>query len=272
MKKYILILLILILTGLIFYIYKLTTYTYINAKFGELRPIHNSMNVYYKGIIIGRAKEKKHTKSFQHTLIKIVLYPKNLLLPDNTTVLLKKEKRNNKEKDFLELIYPKEPSKNMITNGATLEGKSTVDIDTYMANRDVDELDQIKENLIQSTQNLNYALEALTNLFNIASDTIKQNQDNLYQTTANFKKTSSKINNSIGERKLNNTLSSIESTSENINNLVQNLNNQTPSTLDDIQGITSNINSITCGIRKTLRKKCGTLRLFFGQVIDECEN
>ena len=42
------------------------------------------------------------------------------------------------------------------------------------------------------------------------------------------------------------------------------------STSDNVNGITENVNAITCGIRKTLRKRCGMIRLIFGQVIDEC--
>ena len=105
MKKYFYLASIAILLGLGFYIYKLTTYTYITVKFSELRPFHHRIPVYYKGIVVGKALDRNHTDDYKYTLVNVVLYAKNLMLPDNTKVLLKKEKRNNeKAHDFLELI------------------------------------------------------------------------------------------------------------------------------------------------------------------------
>lgn len=268
MKKYIYLILILIFSGSIFYIYKLTTYTYISAKFTHLRPMQERIPVYYKGIIVGQAKEKKHSDNLKHTFIKIVLYPKNLLLPENTTILLKKAKREKKQNDFLELIYPENPSNKMISNGSVIEGKATVDIEDVMANQNPDDIEQIKENIIQTTQNLNYALEALIQLLDTANEILKQNRNNIYQTTKNFNQMSTKINDSIDEKKLSNTLSYIESSSQNIDGLVHNLNNKTPSTIDDIQGIAQNINIISCGIRNTLSKNFAFFRFMFGQVIE----
>ena len=122
MKKiFILILIILALIGT--YIYRKTNYMYITARFSELRPMEENIPVYYKGIVIGRAKERRHSTTSRHTLIGMILKPKKLMLPINTTVLLKKEKKNHKEKDFLELIYPQEPSSAMLSNGAVIDGR-----------------------------------------------------------------------------------------------------------------------------------------------------
>ena len=270
MKKYFIVTLILVLFLIGLYVYKLTNYTYISAKFEHLRPIEENIPVYYKGIVIGKAKEKKHSETMSHTLIQLVLYPKNLMLPKNTTVLLKKEKKRKEERDFLELIYPQNPSTTMLSNGSIINGEATVDIDTFMANQKENELEEIKENLAQSAQNLNYALESLGQIFETIDEILKENQENLYQTTTNFKNATSKIESSIDRKKLQNTLSSIESTTKNFSNITKNFDKETPETHENINQITSNLNSITCGIRKTLRKKCGGLRLFFGQVIDEC--
>ncbi len=270
MKRIIILIFFIIFFVLLFYVYKLSTYTYISAKFKELRPMEENIPVYYKGIIIGRAREKRHSDTFEHTIIKIVLYPKKLLLPENTTILLKKEKREDKERDFLELIYPKEPSNKMLSNGSVIEGEATVDVDTFMANQKQNELEEIKQNLAESAQNLNYALEGLGQIFETLDGILKENQKNIYQTTGNVRKMTNKVNNSIEQEKLSNVLLSFERSGQNIQNITQNLNTNTASTMNNIEGITDNVNSITCGIRKTLRKKFGTLRLFFGQVIDEC--
>lgn len=282
MKKLFYIFALIILAGLGFYIYKLTTYTYVTAKFKELRPIHEKLPVYYKGLVVGKAREQRHSEDYNHTLIHLVLYPKNLLLPDNTTVMLKKEKHHDKERDFLELVYPKEPSSTMIADGAVLEGKATVDVDTFMANQNPDDLEAIKQNLAQSSENLNFALEGLTMVFESVNEILKENQKNLYTTTGNLSKATrnldnvtQKIDKSVQQKRLDNTISNLETLSANLNGTTTSVNGVIPhidATMCQVQGLATNANAISCGVRKTLRKRFGGLRLLFGKVIDECDN
>ena len=281
MKKLFYIFALITLAGLGFYIYKLTTYTYVTAKFKELRPIHEKLPVYYKGLVVGKAREQRHSEDYNHTLIHLVLYPKNLLLPDNTTVMLKKEKHHDKERDFLELVYPKEPSSTMIADGAVLEGKATVDVDTFMANQNPDDLDAIKQNLAQSSENLNVALEGLAMVFESVNEILKENQKNLYTTTGNLSKATrnldnvtQKIDKSVQQKRLDNTISNLETLSANLNGTTTSVNGVIPhvdATMCQVQGLATNANAISCGVRKTLRKRFGGLRLLFGKVIDECD-
>ena len=282
MKKLFYIFALIALAGLGFYIYKLTTYTYVTAKFKELRPIHEKLPVYYKGLVVGKAREQRHSEDYNHTLIHLVLYPKNLLLPDNTTVMLKKEKHHDKERDFLELVYPKEPSTTMIADGAVLEGKATVDVDTFMANQNPDDLEAIKQNLAQSSENLNVALEGLAMVFESVNEILKENQKNLYTTTGNLSKATrnldnvtQKIDKSVQQKRLDNTISNLETLSANLNGTTTSVNGVIPhidATMCQVQGLATNANAISCGVRKTLRKRFGGLRLLFGKVIDECDN
>lgn len=279
MKKMFFIIAVAAIAGLGFYIYKLTTYTYVTAKFSELRPIHQKLHVYYKGIVVGRAKEPKHSDDFNHTMIKLVLYPKSLMLPDNTLVLLKKEKIDNKEQDFLELVYPQKPSEKMIVNGAILEGKATVDIDSFLSNQSSDDLETIKNNLAESTENLNNALEGLNVVFVSLNDILKENQNNLSVASGNLSKATGnidamteKINNAMEQKQLNNTFSSIEKSAGNLAVISDNLEgttNNVNSTLYQVNGLATNANVISCGVRKTLGKPFGGLRLLFGKVIKE---
>ena len=281
MKKLFYIFALITLAGLGFYIYKLTTYTYVTAKFKELRPIHEKLPVYYKGLVVGKAREQRHSEDYNHTLIHLVLYPKNLLLPDNTTVMLKKEKHHDKERDFLELVYPKEPSTTMIADGAVLEGKATVDVDTFMANQNPDDLEAIKQNLAQSSENLNVALEGLAMVFESVNEILKENQKNLYTTTGNLSKATrnldnvtQKIDKSVQQKRLDNTISNLETLSANLNGTTTSVNGVIPhvdATMCQVQGLATNANAISCGVRKTLRKRFGGLRLLFGKVIDECD-
>ena len=289
MKKYFYLASIAILLGLGFYIYKLTTYTYITVKFSELRPFHHRIPVYYKGIVVGKALDRNHTDDYKYTLVNVVLYPKNLMLPDNTKVLLKKEKRNNeKERDFLELIYPKEPSDKMIADGTELKGKATVDVDSFMANQDPDDLQQIKENLASASENLDDATGQLTELLVLIQDVIKENQvsikslsKNLAITTGNLNQITSKFDRSIKQKSLDNTMTSIDESVKNVQTLTSSLNGTTQSintampridtTLYETQSLVSNANAITCGIRQTLSKRFGGLRILFGKTVKECE-
>lgn len=286
MNRYVLSTIILLLIASGFYIYTLSTYTYITAKFKELRPFNEHLPVYYKGIVIGNALEKKHSDDFNHTLMRIVIKKKNILLPENTTILLKKEKRNDKERDFLELIYPKEPSNIMLSNGSTIEGIATVDIDTFMSNQHPDDLETIKHNLIQSTENLEIALSNLSDLFVLLQDVVKDNEQslksassNISNTTKHLEQITSKFDNAIKQESLEETMQNINSSINNIYDVTQDLNTTTDSiniamprvdaTLYETHGLISNANAISCGIRKTLAKRFGGIRLLFGRTINE---
>lgn len=290
LKKYVYIPVLIIIAGLSFYIYKALNYTYITVKFQELRPFHAKLPVYYKGIVIGKATERRHSDDFKHTLVNVTLYPKNLLLPVNTTVLLKKEKRNNdKEHDFLELVYPQKPSDKMISNGTVLDGKATVDIDTFLANQNPDDLEIIKNNLAESSENLNSALGQMSALFLMLNDMLDENRKNINSVTRNLSKTTGnidavtrKLDRSMKQQALDNTFSNIEASTKNFTVISSNLTGtssgvnevmpRVDSTLYQVHGIASNANAISCGIRKTLRKPFGGLRLMFGKVITECDN
>ena len=253
------------------FIYKYLSFTYITAKFTHLRPIHTSLKVYYKGLVIGKAKESKHSDNFHHTLMKIILYPKNLHLPSNTTIALKKEKINNKQIDFLELIYPKEPKNTLLSNGSIIEGYATVDTETYLANQHPDDIETIKQNLIESSQNLNYALQGLGQIFETLDDILKENQNNIYKTTKNIENMTYKTNNAIKQKQLENMLSNVENSTIGISKTIDNLNNTFPNvdnSLIQTKETICNLNKITCGIRKTLSKNFGLMRLFFGRPIN----
>lgn len=263
MKKITFIILLIIIVFVGAFIYQHLEFTYITAKFKELRPIHGDLKVYYKGLVVGKAKESKHSDNFHHTLMKIVLYPKNLHLPSNTTVALKKEKRDEKQVDFLELIYPNEPTNLLLSDNSVIEGYTTVDIETYLSNQHPDDIETMKENLVESAQNLNYAMQGLAEIFQTVDEILKENQKNIYKTTRNVENMTVKIDRAIKQQQIENTLSNIENSTLNVNKTVVNADEN----LKDLKGITSNINAITCGIRQTLSKNFGGLRLFFGKTI-----
>lgn len=272
MRKYFLLGFILIAIGLCWVIYKEITYTKIYVKFADLRPFNNRIPVYYKGIVIGEARGKKHSDDYKYTIVKLVLYPKKLMLPSNTEVFLKKRIQGVKISDFIELVYPKNPTNTMICSGCMIRGTSTVDIDEFMKNNRLTELEEVKENLLATTNNLNQATKNINILLINVNGMLKQNQRNIENTTSNISNLTTKINESMNQTDLDNTVSNIEKITDNLNKTTENINSIVPeinSTIQNTQNITANTSAITCGVRQTLRKPFGGLRLIFGKTINE---
>lgn len=279
MKKFLFILiLIVLLISMINYF----SDRHFTIVFKDVRPFDRKIPVYYKGIIVGKATDKNHSKDSLRTNVKITLYNKNLKLPLNTKALLKKRIRNDKETDYIELIYPKVPSERFISEHSHIHGHSTVDIKEYLKNQNIEDLEKIKSNLISSSENLNSTLEAFAGMFVLIQDILQENRENLKGSSKNIKESAQNINrmtkkfdNVIIEDQWHNTFNNIENTTGGFHNFAHNVNNtmteldQTlPETFENTKNITSNINSITCGIKQTLSKKFGGLRLFFGRVIE----
>jgi len=279
MKKIILILIVLILCIVIL---KYFSQRHIIAVFDNIRPFENKIPIYYKGILVGSATDKIHSLDFKRTNVKITLSNKNLKLPLNTKAILKKQIKNDKEYDYIELIYPEIPSERFISENSHIKGYSTIDIKEYLKNQTPEELDMIKENLISASENLGSSLEAIGGMFLLIQDILQENRNNIKSSSANFRKTTNNINqltkkidNAIVEKQLNNTFNNIENTtdsfynfSNNINDTINDFDKTLPDTMQNTNEITQNLNSITCGIRQTLTKRFGGLRLFFGKVIN----
>lgn len=268
------------------HIYTYLTSMHVIVEFKELRPFQHNIKVYYKGIEIGKVYSQRHSNDFTHTEVKLLLFSKKLKIPDNTKVILKKEVRYKFERDFIELIYPETPSSTFIHNGTRLKGNVAIDINELLKNQNPEDIEAIRHNLVLSSENLNTSLEALGQLFIILQDFVSSNKQNVVNTTLNLEKSSnnmtqisSKINNAIQTQQLQNTFDNIEKSSNGLNNISDNfvkttndINTYIPmfdTTIQNLNEILTNTNAISCGIRQTLRKPFGGIRLFFGKSIDE---
>ncbi len=273
--------------------YRHFAYKHITIEFKEMRPLHGHPGVYYKGIKIGRVENMKHNDAYTHSLVKAELYPKNLKLPQNTGAILKKEKKKKHEYDYIELIYPKKPSGILLQNKDVIKGKTTVDIESYMANQDTDSLDAIKQDIAQTVKDLDTTINALGDLFVIMSETVNENRPNLKNTTENvasasenLNRTTLKFNRAVKQKQLDNTLTNLDITTtniktaagslgniaENIDKITSNTNAAMPAIENAISNgncILENLNSITCGIKNTLKKPFGGIRILFGKSINE---
>ena len=285
-------LLIFILLCTIMCIYRFHTYTYLTVVFNDARPVRNKIPVYYKGYRIGKVEKIKPSDDFKSTMVTIVLYPKNLRLPSNTTALLTREKRERREIDFVNLIYPEEPSELPLRSGDRINGFTTVDIESYFSSKALSgDLDKITNNINELLESLDATSKALTVLMNALTDTVNENRPSIKIMTGNLARMSDslrlfafKLNSSINQQQLQNTFTNFDKTSsnavittdnldgitKNINIFTNDLNKNSPDiakTISNAQVITCNIAEITSGLRSTLSQNFGGLRLIFGKPV-----
>ena len=273
-------------------VYRFKTYTYLTVVFNEARPVRNKIPVYYKGYRIGKVEKIKPSNDFKSTMVTIVLYPKHLKLPINTTALLTREKRERREIDFINLIYPDEPSDISLRSGDRINGFTTVDIESYFSTKAISgDLDKITNNVNELIESLNATSKALTMLMDVLTETVNENRPSIKIMTGNLAKMSDslrifayKLNISINERQLQNTFTNFDKTSSNavittgnldgitrnINIFTDDLNKNSPEiskTISNAEMITGNIAEITNGVKNTLSQNFGGLRLIFGKPV-----
>ena len=283
-------LLIFVILCILMCVYRVKTYTYITIEFNDARPVRNKIPVYYKGYRIGKVQKIKPNDNFQTTLVTIVLYPKNLKLPNNTTALLTREKRDRKEIDFINLLYPEKPSSVVLKSGDVINGIMTIDIENYFSSKALTgELDALTNNANSLMESLKLTSDALTEFLNILADTVDENRpsikimtNNLAQMSNSFRLFALKMNNSMGENQLKNTFSNIDKTSssvlettKNIEGITENIDSitgdissqgaQISSSISNAEIITQNLADITGGLKNTMSKNFGGLRLIFGK-------
>ena len=285
-------LVIFVILSVIMCIYRFHTYTYLTVVFNDARPVRNKIPVYYKGYRIGKVEKIKPSDDFKSTMVTIVLYPKNLRLPSNTTALLTREKRERREIDFVNLIYPEEPSELPLRSGDSINGFTTVDIESYFSSKALSgDLDKITNNINELLESLDATSKALTVLMNALTDTVNENRPSIKIMTGNLARMSDslrlfafKLNSSINQQQLQNTFTNFDKTSsnavittdnldgitKNINIFTNDLNKNSPDiakTISNAQVITCNIAEITSGLRSTLSQNFGGLRLIFGKPV-----
>lgn len=276
----------------VLYFFRMATYTYVAIEFNEARPIPKHLPVFYKGYKVGEVVKIKPSPDFTSTLAIVAIFEPYLKLPGNTTALLTREKRDRKEYDFINLIYPEHPGEQILKSGDRITGFTTVDLESFFSQKAVSgELDIMKDNVNNLLTSLNSTAEALTGLFDILQDLVNENRPNIMTTTSNLADTSSnlklfsmKLNNSVNEKQIQNTLSNIDTTSasvvittrnfetitKNIDAITGSVNTTMPDVTSSItraNRIAKNIDEITTGVSSTLKQNFGGMKLLFGKPI-----
>lgn len=280
-------LLLFIIMASLLFLYRIWTYTYLTVEFNDARPVRNKIPVYYKGYRIGKVEKIKPSEDFKTTNVTIVLYPRRLKLPINTTAMLTREKRGESyETDFIDLLYPDNPSEAILRDGDCIIGVTTLDMDNFFSEKAASgELDAITKNVNTLLENLQVTSKALSELMSVLQDTVNENRPSIKEMTTNlaeasnqFKLFSIKLNNSINQQEIQSTFSSLNSssanfssTTKNIDKFTESLNSSIPeirSIISNTDKITDDIETITSGLKCTMSKKFGGLRLFLGKPIN----
>ncbi len=257
----------------------------INIRFDELRPLKHDVGVFYKGIKVGRIVSIKHSDNLSHTIVKVAIRPKDIALPSNIKAELRVEKSKKHEYDYIELIQPSKPT-GKLCKGCFIKGESLVDFNSYFSNQNKESLDGIKNNLYESTENLNTTIKSLNKLINNIDTTLVQNQKNITDITDNIKDMTAKVNNALSSEVLDNSINDIQETLDNIKKATDELSNSAndvsvttnkignslPNTIEQTENIIRNVDEITCGVATTLKKPFGGLRIIFGKTITKNQN
>ena len=148
--------------------FKILTNIYITIQFDELAPFESNMPVYYKGFKVGHARSIKPSKDFKHTLVNVVINYKDLRLPKNTTALVKKINKGEKEGDFdyIELEYPDSPSISYLKTGSLIKGRTSLSWDTLISQQaDKGKLDDISKSIDELLASLKDTSDSLNTIF-----------------------------------------------------------------------------------------------------------
>lgn len=284
------ILLAILISALMLWVHEEFFAYYITAKFTDSGPLYKNMPVYYKGCRIGMIKTIRLSNDYKYSFAKIKLYPKEPKLSDN---LVAKAKKLEQKDDYLDLIYTDPPSDTLLKNGGVIEGKGAFDIDLLLSDvADADILVPLLQHFSDLLVSADNTSNEIRSFFSDSRFILKDNKRNIKQTTTNLasstkliKNLTSKFNHSITDDKLNNTISSVDTSSANIMAATESIKNiaarldcatrnldRTVAKIDcmisEVNVIASNVKVITSSFCEVLGKRFAGLRIIFGKPID----
>ncbi len=287
----ILIISICILIIVCIYIYNNTYYIFV--RFNELGPVSKNMSAYYNGFKVGKIVQIDPDEDYKHTIVKVKLIAKNLKLPQNTTVQVKSFPNGEL---YLQFIYPQNSSLKLLCRGDMIEGITPYSLEEFMLGQNVSGVtDMVSIHVIKALDAMGVANMEMENFFRNTSKVIEGNRESidasihnvedmtksLAKTAENLNNASAKINKSLDTDVLKNSTLNIRDSTSNIKETTENINKATKdidqtikkldSTMSEVNSAAANINQITGGLKQTLSKKFGGMRVILGTPIkSEC--
>ena len=263
----------LLIIGLFFLLFYLIGQIKITAEFENLEPFQHRLPIYYKGYHLGHTSKIYPSEDFKTTYVDFKLRMRNLRLPENCTAVVRRKDR----RDYVELIYPKEPHIKELKHNSIIKGSKGLSFEKYLEEQsDNGGFDEIRYNLNNSVLSLGTAFEAIAEMAQVLTEILQESKPslveaakNLNQTTKNLANASGEIDKTLQEGYLKNTFINLETSSKDISLTTSNLNKETSKrlncVLDNTNVVIKNINEIVVGIGCTLKKRFGGIRLLFGK-------
>lgn len=280
-KILVIIIAVLFITALLFVANDFSQYR-ITAEFEELEPINSGISVYFKGFRLGKVSRVYPSPNFTKTNVDMILRARNLNLPENITAKVKVKD----EHEYIELIYPKEPTDKRLRRHSLIKGEKTITWSSFLVNNsDSGDMQEFRDNLNILVVNAGNTLMAITDLIIMGTDilndlrpSIKASGENLQIATKNLAEVTTNLNQATNNGKLDNTFNNLEETSRNLNSATNYItgistrfDKETISLLNcflkNANVIAININDIIKGLKDTLSKRFGTMKVFFGKPI-----
>lgn len=281
-KKFIKLLgLCLILAGVVC-LYTYITSFYVVIRFGELGALTKNMPVYYNGFKIGKVTDIDPDVDFKHTIVKVVIFKKNINLPQNTTA---KVENFPSGELYLQFVYPKSPSLRTIKRGDLLEGIAPYSPEQFMLGQNISGVtDIVSIHVIQALKATEIANMEITNFFKNSSKLVNENSKqinasvnntlqmtkNLEQMSQNLKQASKKLSDAIDEKALKDATYNVKDATANISNATKDIDKtmkKIDDTVSEANAAAKNLNSITSGINETLCKRFAGMRVMFGKPV-----
>lgn len=279
-KKYFIIIVLVLI--FVFYLFYILGTTKITIHFEDLEPLKHNLPVYYNGFKLGRTTNVYPSKDYKSTMVDVRVVLKNLVLPANTTAIL----RRKDKKDYIELDYPDSPYLARLRHGDVIEGHLGVNFEHFLQDQaENGGLDQIKENVNQTIVSAGQTFDALTGMLDVMTDMLKDARpliqdsiNNVNITSKNLAESSTEIKNSIKKGYLDKSLYNLQLTSDNLvlttkntTGFTEGLNTQSNILINcflkNLNTVVENVNKIIIGVGNTLSKRFGGLRLVFGKTM-----
>lgn len=239
---------IIILISVTLKIYHEVTSMKIHARYNNIRSFSGKVPVYYKGYKVGESTKLRPSRDFKTAVVEINLRPRNIIIPANAKAKLQKRTIFYKFKqDIIEIVVPKESSAYNLKHDDYIKGQNTIDVNDFLSSQDEDSLEALTENINKTVEDLDKIIKDIDFIVVQSSRNIINMTDNLELTTANLLEVSNKLNNSVSEESLSESLNNIEAVTRSSSELVCNLNK----TIE--------------GLNNTLVKQFGLIRVLFGR-------
>lgn len=246
------------------------------AKFEKLPPIPRSLTVYYKGYKIGKTHKIVLSNDSKYTLLYLNISKRDLKLPDNIIAKLRMP-QNKTIKNYIEIIYPKNPSGVLIKNNDQIIGKSPLNVQDYIDElADSNNMNNVVNNFTGAMNNANQSSEKMNKIADLVIVILTENRNdirrivnNTANTTAHVNKITANVEVLTGDKGVKQDFKSLfksaASTSKNIDTLskdegLKSSISYISKTTQNIQesstrakNITTNIESITKNVDETTR-------------------